>query len=564
MSVNPLIKRTELFKKVEFEKLDVVVIGGGIVGVGVALDAASRGLSVALFEANDFAAGTSSSSSKMFHGGLRYLKSMQLSLVRESLTERDLIINHLAPHLVKPVPFVYPLTRSVWERFYIGSGLMIYDMLARKQLPGRKHLMKNKLLGEFPSLRREIVKGGIQYYDSVMDDARYTLTVARTADRYGAITLNHAPVVNILHDDSGAYGVKVKDEISGEEYTVNSSVVVNCTGVWSEEINKMVGGKAKFHLKPSKGVHVVVARNKIFGNMGMIIPTKTSVLFLIPWKQHWIIGTTDTEWTLDVHYPFATKSDVNYILDTINNFLVTKLTTKDIEGVYSGLRPLITLGAGKNNATSNISRNHGISVIKPGLISIAGGKFTTYRIMAKDTVDTAALYLNNTINSSVTHQIPLVGANGYYTLTNQLSRISKCYDLPVERVKQLIRRYGNMIYRLLDLTVNNKALLQPLPRSETYLLCEIYYAILYEKALKISDVIMRRTRIYIEYPHRGLASINKIAEIMASILEWSESKKQYEIRSYKEQIENEINAQSMNDESFVNLQDFKKYDVINS
>src|SRR5882762_3434035 len=377
--------REEAWQRLSAEQFDVVVIGGGVVGVGTALDAATRGLRVALVEARDFAAGTSSRSSKLFHGGLRYLEQLEFGLVREALHERELMTTYLAPHLVKPVPFLYPLTHRAWERPYVASGLALYDTMGgSSSVPGQKHLTRAAALRLFPGLRRDALIGAVRYYDAQADDARHTLTVARTAARYGAVVRASTQAVGFAHESDRVVGVRVRDVEDGRETLAKAGVVLNCTGVWTDEIQAISGGRGRFKVRASKGVHIVVSREKITGDTGLILRTDTSVLFVIPWKNHWLIGTTDTDWTLDLAHPAATRADIDYLLARVNAVLVSPLTHDDIEGVYAGLRPLL---AGESEETSKLSREHDVARVVPGLISIAGGKYTTYRVMAADAVD---------------------------------------------------------------------------------------------------------------------------------------------------------------------------------
>src|SRR5919106_154736 len=308
-------------------ELDVLVVGGGVTGAGVALDAATRGLRVALVEARDFASGTSSRSSKLFHGGLRYLEQMNFGLVREALRERELMLTRIAPHLVKPVSFMYPLTHRVWERPYVGAGLMLYDTMGgASSVPRHQHLTRTGARKLAPALKPSALTGALRYYDAQADDARHTLTVARTATAYGATVLNSAEVVAFHHAGGRVTGVRVRDVETGREVDVQAEVVVNATGVWTDDIQTMVGGRGRFHVRASKGVHIVVPRDRINGEAGLILRTEKSVLFVIPWGSHWIVGTTDTDWDLSKDHPAASAMDIDYLLEHVNKVLTTELT----------------------------------------------------------------------------------------------------------------------------------------------------------------------------------------------------------------------------------------------
>ena len=365
-------QRAAAWQRLGSEQFDVVVIGGGVVGSGSALDAATRGLKVALVEARDFASGTSSRSSKMFHGGLRYLEQLEFGLVREALFERELSLTTLAPHLVKPLPFLYPLTKRWWERPYTAAGLLLYDQLGgAKSVPAQKHLTRAGALRLSPGLKRSALIGGIRYYDTVVDDARHTLTVVRTAAQYGAVVRSSTQVVSLLREGDRVTGVRVRDSEDGAVAEVRGHVVVNATGVWTDEIQALSKQRGRFRVRASKGVHIVVPRDRIVSDAAIILRTEKSVMFVIPWGNHWIIGTTDTDWALDLAHPAATKADIDYILGTVNTVLATPLTHNDIDGVYAGLRPLL---AGESEETSKLSREHAVAVPAPGLVAIAGGK----------------------------------------------------------------------------------------------------------------------------------------------------------------------------------------------
>jgi glycerol-3-phosphate dehydrogenase len=368
--------------------LDVLVIGGGITGAGAALDAASRGLRVGLVESRDLAAGTSSRSSKLIHGGLRYLEQGDFKLVREALRERDLLVSRLAPHLVRPVPFLYPLYRKVVERPYVGAGLVLYDAMegVRRPVPHHRHLTTRGALRRAPALRPDRLAGAMMYYDAQVDDARYTITVARTAARHGARVLTRASAVSLLRDGSRVTGAVVRDEETGRTFDVRAARVVVCAGVWSDLVHEASGVRAGYQVRMSKGVHLVMPRSAIDADTGMIVRTSKSVLFFIPWGTRWIVGTTDTDWSGDRAEPAATAEDVDYILREANRVLARPLTRADVLAVYAGLRPLVAehpaapRGGDKASGekpTTKLSREHVVDTPLPGLASIAGGKFTT-------------------------------------------------------------------------------------------------------------------------------------------------------------------------------------------
>ncbi|HEV2087249.1 MAG TPA: glycerol-3-phosphate dehydrogenase/oxidase, partial [Cryptosporangiaceae bacterium] len=397
------------------ETFDVVVIGGGVTGAGAALDAASRGLSVALVEARDYAAGTSSRSSKLIHGGLRYLEQGKLPLVREALTERGRLLGTLAPHLVRPVSFLVPLRHRIWQRAWYGAGVALYDVLGSlvggtRGMPRHRHLSRAGARRLFPGLRRDALVGAIQYHDGQVDDARFVLTLARTAASYGAAMATSVRVVDVLRDVREVVGVRVRDLETGVDFDVRARTVIAATGVWSDDVSRMLGGRQGLRVRASKGVHLVVPRSAIAGEVGLILRTEQSVLFVIPWGGHWILGTTDTDWTLDRAHPAASSVDIDFILAHVNQVLERPLTHDDIEGVYAGLRPLLR---GEVEVTSKLSREHAVVEPMLGLMLVAGGKYTTYRVMAADVVDRAVRRLRGPVRPSRTEDVPLLGADGF-------------------------------------------------------------------------------------------------------------------------------------------------------
>ncbi|HZE14327.1 MAG TPA: glycerol-3-phosphate dehydrogenase/oxidase, partial [Mycobacterium sp.] len=493
-------QRASAWERLGAEQFDVVVIGGGVVGSGCALDAATRGLKVALVEARDYASGTSSRSSKMFHGGLRYLEQLEFGLVREALHERELSLTTLAPHLVKPLPFLYPLTKRWWERPYVAAGIFLYDRLGgAKSVPPQKHLTRASALRLCPGLKRSSLIGGIRYYDTVVDDARHTMTVARTAAHYGAVVRSSTQVISLLREGDRVTGVRVRDSEDGAVTEVHGHVVVNATGVWTDEIQALSKQRGRFRIRASKGVHVVVPRDRIVSDVAIILRTDNSVMFVIPWGSHWIIGTTDTDWGLDLAHPAVTKADIDYILGTVNTVLAIPLTHADIDGVYAGLRPLL---AGESDETSKLSREHAVAVPTPGLVSIAGGKYTTYRVMAADAIDTAAQYIAARVAPSITEKVRLLGADGYFALINQAEHVGALEGLHPYRVRHLLDRYGSLISEVLAMAEDRRHLLDPITQAPVYLKVEAAYAAAAEGALHLEDILARRMRVSIEYPHR--------------------------------------------------------------
>jgi glycerol-3-phosphate dehydrogenase len=531
------------------DQLDVLVVGGGVVGAGVALDAVTRGLSTGLLEQRDWASGTSSRSSKLIHGGLRYLEMLDFGLVREALQERGLLLTRLAPHLVRPVPFLYPLTHRFWERPYVGAGLVLYDGMAMAGkydmgVPRHRHLFRKQVARIAPDFRTEAITGAIRYYDCQVDDARLVLATARTAAEYGAHLATRVQVTGFLREGERVVGVTARDLEHGRDLEVRARVVINAAGVWTDEIQEMVGGRGALHVTASKGVHIVVPRDRIRSEAGFIVRTETSVLFVIPWGRHWIIGTTDTQWDLDKAHPAASRADIDYILDHVNTILREPLDHEDVEGVYAGLRPLLS---GESEPTSRISREHTVVTPVPGLVMIAGGKYTTYRVMAEDAVDAAAHSLkttaNLTIRDSITDRVPLSGAEGFEIRSNQRVLLARRSGLHVARIDHLLGRHGGLVDDLLALVRELPELGRPLEGADDYLAAEVVYAVTHEGARHLDDVLTRRTRISIETFDRGVASAPAAARLMAGELGWSEARVEQEVDHYLRRVEAERQSQ---------------------
>jgi glycerol-3-phosphate dehydrogenase len=609
--------RDGVIRALSSEPLDVLVIGGGITGAGAALDAASRGLRVGLVESRDLAAGTSSRSSKLIHGGLRYLEQGDFKLVREALRERDLLVSRLAPHLVRPVPFLYPLYKKVVERPYVGAGLVLYDAMegVNRPVPHHRHLTTRGALRRVPALRPDRLAGAMMYYDAQVDDARYTVTVARTAARHGALVLTRASATTLLFerptgktgavpdaqpavppggtiprtsriarpmaktgnvpdaqpaaaarasDGARVTGAVVRDEETGRTFEVRAARVIVCAGVWSDLVHQASGVRAGYQVRMSKGVHLVMPRSAIDADTGMIVRTAKSVLFFIPWGERWIVGTTDTDWSGDRDEPAATAEDVDYILGEANRVLARPLTRADVLAVYAGLRPLVAeppaeargdrhsgdrhsgdkhsgdkhsgdkWGDGGEKPTTRLSREHVVDTPLPGLASIAGGKFTTYRLMARDVVDAAVAGLPGTVPSSVTGQLPLLGADGLPAVRASARRLAAGYEVPLAVTEHLISRYGSLATEVLDLIRQDKTLARPLLSGYHYLRAEVAYAVTHEGALHVEDVLARRIRLLIESADGGVSAAPEVAAIMAGLLGWNRRRRAVELRRYLE------------------------------
>ena len=532
-------QRESAISQLGTEQFDILVIGGGVNGAGAALDAAARGLKVALIEAQDIAAGTSSRSSKLIHGGLRYLEQYDFKLVREALHERELMVSTLCPHLVKPVGFLFPLTEKLKERTYVGAGLALYDALRgfQRSLPWHKHLSQKQINEIAPSLRRDLVTGAIKYFDAQVDDARHTMAVARTAARHGAIIATKVSAESLIREGKRVVGVNALDLASGKKIAIKATATVMCAGVWSDQLHEQFELTPGYNVTMSKGAHIVVPGSAIKSDAGIIIKTPVSVLFLIPWGDKWIVGTTDTPYEGDRAEPFATQEDVQYILDQANRVLKPKLRAKDIIGVYAGLRPLV---ANKKSATTTkLSREHTVDRPAPGFVSIAGGKYTTYRVMAEDVIDRAVIELRRMSKDSVTEKVPLVGADGYFALEQQKERIALETGLTVETVTHLLNRHGSLISEILVIIKEQPKLAKRLDSDLPYIKAEIIYAVSHEGAQSVDDVISRRTRLSFEAINHAVHLAEEVATLIAPVLGWSAKERKASIAQYLEMVARE-------------------------
>ncbi|MGV8965183.1 MAG: FAD-dependent oxidoreductase [Cellulomonas sp.] len=530
------------------QELDILVIGGGVTGAGIALDAATRGLKVAIVEGQDWSSGTSSRSSKLVHGGLRYLQMLDFHLVREALTERDLLLTEIAPHLVRPASFLLPLEHRVWQRAYFGAGVALYDTLAsingrRRALPLHSHVTRNGLEKLFPDLRHEAAIGAIRYWDATVDDARLVSTLIRTAVSHGAAAASRTQVVALTTNDTGRVtGATVQDLETGRAIEVHAHQVINATGVWTEETESLAKTDGGLKVLASKGIHIVVPRECIAGETGLLLQTEKSVLFVIPWSRYWVIGTTDTPWKLELTHPVATSADIDYVLEHANAVLARPLSRKDIIGTWAGLRPLLQPGTKEGTSSAKVSREHTVASPTPGLTVIAGGKLTTYRVMAKDAVD-FALGGKASAQPCVTKTVPLAGADGLAEVRRRAATIASRYGWTAAVVDHLLHRYGSLISELTAAVDAEPGLGKALAEAPAYLRAEIAYAVTHEGALHLDDVLMHRTRLNYEQADRGVGALDEIADIMTPLLGWDDATRTREIAAYRERAEAEVAAE---------------------
>ena len=534
--------RQDSLRRLREDQFDLLVIGGGINGVGIALDGASRGLKVALVEMADFASGTSSRSSKLIHGGLRYLEQYDFKLVREALQERELMVTTLAPHLVKPVSFLYPLQEKLKERTYVGAGMALYDALRgfKRALPWHKHISQKELSELAPSLRLDLITGGYQYFDAQVDDARHTMMIARTAAKYGAVIATRMMCKSLIRNGRRIEGAVIEDLESNETIEVHATTTVMAAGVWTDPLYESFGIKPGYRVRMSKGAHIVVPGDAIKSKTGVILKTDLSVLFIIPWGDKWIVGTTDTDYEADRSSPLATRDDVNYILNQANRVLEPKLNRSQVIGVFAGLRPLVS--SDPDSPTTELSREHVVDHPVPGFVTIAGGKYTTYRVMAEDAVDSAVTDLKRIVPESCTESLAIVGAEGFSVLLNKSDEIAREFGISKATVDHLLNRHGSLFAEVLGPAIEDKSLLQPLIPGLPYLRAEVLYAATHEGARSVDDVLSRRTRISFEASDQGLSVASEVGEIIGRVLGWSKKSTAESVAEYQEQMAAQASA----------------------
>jgi glycerol-3-phosphate dehydrogenase len=393
--------------------------------------------------------------------------------------------------------------------------------------------MKTATLREMPALHADRIVGALQYYDVIFDDARHTLMVTRTAAQYGAIIGTRLEVIGVLLDGHRVVGVKVCDHETGQELEVLGRCVINATGVWADLVQR-IAGEAEVEVHPSKGVHILVPMDRIESRTGFIAPTSDSVLVMRPWYRYWLIGTTDTPWNYERADPVASSADIDYLLTEVNKWLRTPLKNDDIVGVYAGVRPLLS---GKGKTTAALSRDHVVLAKPEGLFTVTGGKYTTYRIMAKDVMDAAASWLNGSIPPSTTALTPLLGATGWQVLCDQQQALARQTGLSLQYIEHLLQRYGSLVDELFDLLIACPELAQPIEGAAEYLAVEAVYAVSHEGALHLDDILARRTHIAIETRDHGLKAARHVARLVGEVLDWDDTRCEREITRYEARVE---------------------------
>jgi len=498
---------------------DIAVIGGGSSGLGVALDAISRGLSVVLLEKADFAKGTSSRSTKLVHGGVRYLAQGDIALVLEALKERGMLLKN-APHLTQNQPFIIPIY-TWWDRIQYSAGLKIYDWMAGKLRLGKsRFISKSETIRRLPSVNQDQLKGGVVYHDGQFDDARLALNIAQTADEMGACILNYIKVSGLMKNESGKItGLSLIDEQSKEKLTIQAKMVVNATGVFADKILQMDNPDAPKTIQPSQGIHLVLDLDFLGGKDALMIPKTRDgrVLFAVPWHDKLVVGTTDTLREKAKLEPEALQKEIDFVLETASGYLTKKPTREDVKAVFAGLRPLARPKEGSTK-TKEISRSHKVIVSASGLVTLTGGKWTTFRKMGEDTVN-------------------------YFTkITGQSIASSKSLDQKIHGFTTKIPAghfaiYGSDASKIQQLAKENPDWNQPIHSSFPNILAEVVWSCQNEMAVKVEDVLSRRIRMLILDAKAALESAEKVAQLMASVLQKDQAWIESEVADFRKTAE---------------------------
>jgi glycerol-3-phosphate dehydrogenase len=514
-------------KRMNSESFDVAVIGGGITGAGIALDAATRGLTVALVEKSDFASGTSSRSSKLIHGGLRYLEQLEFGLVYESLQERA-VLSNIAPHLSKPLTFLVPVYSSVARsplganRLKLATGLWLYDLLAGRRNVGRhRWLSREAALALAPALEPQGLRGAFCYYDCLTDDSRLVIEVIKSASAHGAVVANYVSANALTRDKNGITNIKLENLLDGSTHELRANVTVNATGVWSDEVSRLSSSKALPRLRPSKGIHVVVPSERLGNNAAVLIPSvgESRFLFVIPWHGFTVIGTTDSDYSGDLDSPRAESDEIDRVIKSAAAaFPTAQLTVDDVISTFAGLRPLIT---GTEKTTKELSRKEEIFEDEFGLITITGGKLTTWRRMAEKVVDKivgklrdADALRNLRSDRSVTETVQLAGGGITGDLRKEASNAAVEFGVELSTVEHLIDTYAGNYRVILELTREWEGLKRRLIEDLPQIQAEVLYAARNEMAITDTDVLSRRTRVDLLTRDQGQSCAERVRELL--------------------------------------------------
>lgn len=537
------MNRIENLQQLRNQTFDICVIGGGASGAGVALDAALRGFRVALIEKNDFASETSSRSTKLIHGGVRYLEQAfkkldfgQIRQVKHGLEERHFVLQN-APHLAHPLPLLTPVF-SWFEGLYFSIGLQLYGWFAKNDaLPKAQWLSKKETFRRIPTLSK-IVHSAVMYYDGQLDDARYCLALAHSADEAGAATVNYAEVKHFEKDSTGKLvAAVIQDSLTNEQYQLKANLFINCTGPFSDSIRLLANSAEEPRIKQSKGVHILIPKRFLPGTEAMLIPKTADgrVIFVIPFENQVMVGTTDTPYEAPENEPLLESNEVDYLLETMQPFFSSMPSRDEIKAGFGGLRPLITAKGSNRKDTKSLLRDHAVEYDETsGLLSLLGGKWTTYRLMAQDTVDAAAKILGNQLDCKTkTH--PLVG--GKFFQKNNFEKLMQQVGIEQDIAIHLNQKYGDRAENVLQLLEQNQRFAERIHSQFPYIQAEVVYSVREEMAVTLRDFFARRTRLEFLDWNATLQSIERVAEIMANELGWSEALRKQNVIAYQNLIE---------------------------
>jgi len=515
------------------DRYDILVVGGGITGAGIVRDAAMRGYKVALIDKGNFAGGTSSKSSKLVHGGVRYLELFEFGLVFEASRERRTLWQ-IAPHLARPLPFLFPVYRDArWPAWMIDIGLWMYDGLALFRNIRRHEMFSNQeIVRRMQGIDVRNISGGAHYYDGQVDDARLTLETIRAAHRRGAMIANYVQVDGLLKEQGRVVGVQAHDTLRGEKFDIHAHIVVNATGPWTDTLLQLDDPGAPRRMRPTKGIHIIVPREKIGGDSAVAFPAHSDgrLMFVIPWGQFSIVGTTDTDFSGDFDHVYADAADVDYVIAAAQHaFPGAPLQKADVISTYAGLRPLV-LQQGKS--ATKTSREHEIWTTPSGLVTIAGGKLTTYRSMAEELVNLVEKRLRAEFSiasrrACLTARVPLV----------EVEPTASPDGLPPDVMEHLIHAHGPEMGRVLELARRDPQLLKPIVEGLPYIWAEVSYAVEQEMAMTATDILERRLHILNEARDMGLSVAPQVVARLGDFLDWDKGEVERELRVYQEQVE---------------------------
>lgn len=552
--------RTQALNVAKEKTFDVAVIGGGIVGAGIAQNAASRGLSVILIDKSDFASGTSSKTTKLIHGGLRYLEQFQFGLTKELCQERGLL-EQLAPHLVKDFNFVLPIKKDN-QMFGLKAqaGLTLYDFLAWKKRGGKRHhrLNQKEVVGAAPSLAGNKVAGGLRFHDCITDDSRLVLEVLKSAEHLGAIVLNYVAVQNFEFEGNRINALACRDRVSGQEFSITAKTCINAAGVWSDGLMEKIDPDWKGRVRPAKGVHIILPSSAFDTNTALFLPTPDGrYVFVIPWHRALLVGTTDTAYEGSLDNPLATEAEIQYLLDSVNQYAREdrQLKRTDVIASWAGLRPLVNnLDASKvhnQTNTSNMSREHHLFEGKGGIVGLIGGKLTNYRILAEQAVNRAIAKLSHeqvtSLSPSSTDRIMLGGwdnKDDYLTTSAEISARARRNSIEPATIDHLIASYGKDAFKVIELVEADSYLNKRVCPDFPPIMAEVVYNVKHEMAQSLEDILFRRMRLGMIHQQQCLAAATKVARCVQGVLGWDETRTAAELKALISTLEEYLNYQT--------------------